>query len=175
MATSLGIAITFDSPALLHGPTPVTPRLAMYLSEGDPLTWAAITEYATYFRDALKLTSIYQLGDAIMANILNRYALETSGIVAETLIASIADAEGARIDSLVAYNNTGSSVDLEVIVKDSLGTQLVTLAQSLDDGKSAFIIGGFDKVNLNQNDYVEVKSSVLGVDFYASTVVGVAI
>ncbi len=170
---NLTIAISYDALVLLPPFIPLTPEQAVYFSNGDSLTYSAIENFANTIKEALILTSIYQLGDAIMANVLKRYKHVTTGTGEEALIPAITLAEGERIDSLAAYNPTGGSITATVILNDG-SADTVKFVQVVEAGKSVFIIGGFDKVNLAISDLVNVQSSTLGVFFYASNVIGVS-
>ncbi len=172
MVNAFTIAISLDSPQLLR--VGVTPEEAWFLASGDPLVFAAITLYASTIKEALVLTSIYQLGDAIMAAVLKNYQKTTVGTGEEALIPAVTLLEGERIDSLVAYNPTGSAITAEVIIKSG-ATEFSHFTESVAAGASTFMIGGFDKVNLAQNTLVNVKSSTLGMLFYASNVIGVSV
>jgi hypothetical protein len=110
-----------------------------------------------------------------MAVVLKEYSKTTSSTSLETIISAVSDAEGLRLTSIIAYNPTGGSVNVEVTINNG-SSDVITLADTgLAAGNSTFLIVGTDQVNIGQNYIVKVKSSVSGIQFYASATLGVSV
>ncbi len=174
MVNALTIAISFDSPALLPLRVPVTPEQVWQLAMGEPLAYWMITTYAETVKEALILNSIYNTGDAIMANVLNAYNQNFTD-TAENQLVAIANAVGEMIGSLKISNVGGSNATITIRIKDAAGTTTkFECTELVPLGGNLVAIDGLEKVNILDTDQITVQSSAsVSVYYYLSTFDGV--